>query len=480
MAAAGKYRRILVLGRGGMATVYLASLRSHQGFTKLVVIKDLRPELSESRTFQEMFAEEGRIAARLSHPNVVQTFEVHAEDDHSMSLVMEYLEGQSLAAVQKKLGARFPLAAHLRVLTEVLEGLHYAHQLKDFDGRPFDLVHRDVSPQNVFVTYDGEVKVLDFGIAKAATSEVVTEAGDLKGKLPYMSPEQAMGHPVDRRTDVFAVGVMLWEALAGRRMWHGQGNATILLHLANGYVPPLSLPTDASPELAAIVACALAPNADQRFPDCRAFREALEPFAKGLERRDLGSMLAEAFAIQRRDVTSQIETQLRLAEASRTGEYSPMRLVSGNESSASGLRSRGGTGSQPMQTHPASNSGVLSTAVPVVAPAPSGYSAVLGVAIVGLVVLLGGGALMAQRLWSAKVEVPPAEAGAQAVTPRAEGPTAAPGVSAPSSAPSVMANQDRDASAPGRPPFRGHAPPGSAAPHGTAKPGGNPDNDLGY
>lgn len=479
MAPAGKYRRILVLGRGGMATVYLASLRSHQGFTKLVVIKDLRPELSDSRTFQEMFAEEGRIAARLSHPNVVQTFEVHAEDDHSMSLVMEYLEGQSLAAIQKKLGTRFPLAAHLRILVEVLEGLHYAHQLKDFDGRPFDLVHRDVSPQNVFVTYDGEVKVLDFGIAKAATSEVVTEAGDLKGKLPYMSPEQAMGQPVDRRTDVFAAGVMLWEALSGRRMWHGQGNATILLHLANGGLPALTLPTDASPELAGIVARALAHDPSQRFPDCRAFREALEPFAKGLERRDLGAMIAEAFAIQRRDVTSQIETQLRLAESSRTGEYSPMRLVTGNESSASGLRSRGGTGSQRMQMQGAGNSGVVSTSVPVVAPAPSGYSAVLAVAILGLVVLLGGGALMAHRVWSTKPEIPSAEAGAQRAEATATGP--APGASTPASAPSVVANQDRDASAPVRPPSsRVHAPPGSAAPRATAKPGGNPDNDLGY
>ena len=187
----GKYRWVADLGSGGMGDVFLAVAQGPSGFSKLQVIKRLRPELAQDPEFLEMFLNEARIAARLNHPNIVQTNEV-GEQDGEHFLAMEYLEGQSLYLITRKaLNAatgradgrpqRMPLSFHVHVLAEACAGLHHAHDLVDFDGTPLDLVHRDCSPQNVFVTYEGEVKVLDFGIAKAADSSTVTRTGVLKG-----------------------------------------------------------------------------------------------------------------------------------------------------------------------------------------------------------------------------------------------------------------------------------------------------------
>ncbi len=211
------YRRIAELGRGGMATVHLAAMQGPHGVTKLVVIKELRPELAMNDEFVVMFFDEARLAARLNHPNIVQSYEV-GEENGRQFIVMEYLEGQPLHRVWNKLqsSGKMTVDVNLQVVSDVLSGLDYAHELANFNGSALNIVHRDVSPHNVFVTYTGDVKVVDFGIAKAADSSTQTRVGTLKGKLTYMPPEQAMGEKVDRRADIFAVGVLLWESSAGR------------------------------------------------------------------------------------------------------------------------------------------------------------------------------------------------------------------------------------------------------------------------
>jgi serine/threonine protein kinase len=213
----GKYELVTLLGEGGMSRVYLAVSRGPVGVSKLVVVKQLRPEMAFDAEFVTMFIDEARIAARLSHPNVVQTYEV-VEEGGQYLLAMEYLEGRTLAEILHRAGrANMPLEEHLWILTQVLAGLHYAHELADYDGQALSVVHRDVSPSNVFVTYNGEVKLVDFGIAKAAGAISATQQGTVKGKLGYSAPEQFMSQPVDARADVFSAGVMLWEAAAFRR-----------------------------------------------------------------------------------------------------------------------------------------------------------------------------------------------------------------------------------------------------------------------
>ncbi len=216
----GKYRLIAELGHGGMSDVFLAVSKGMGGFHKLLVIKQLRPNLAEDEEFLSMFLDEARLAARLSHRNVVATYEV-GEDGGRYYIAMEYLEGQALKRIIHRAKTRFGLDMHLQVVLDVLKGLHHAHDLCDYDATPLGVVHRDVSPHNIFVTYAGDVKVVDFGVAKALDSSTETSAGVMKGKLAYMSPEQARSGDVDRRADIFSVGVLLWEGVTGQRMWGG-------------------------------------------------------------------------------------------------------------------------------------------------------------------------------------------------------------------------------------------------------------------
>ena len=218
--ALGRYELVAELGRGGMAELFLGRLHGAGGFAKLVAIKRILPHLAEDRQFTEMFLTESRIAAQLSHPNVCQVFEL-GEEAGAPFLVMEYLEGVSWDHLCAALPAMAP-ARLARIVAGVLgqaaEGLHYAHTLRGSDGTSTPVIHRDVSPQNLFLTVDGVCKVLDFGVAKMMTDGPRTRSGVVKGKLPYMSPEQIRGEPLDARADVFALGVVAWEALAGRRL----------------------------------------------------------------------------------------------------------------------------------------------------------------------------------------------------------------------------------------------------------------------
>ncbi|MDW8248116.1 MAG: serine/threonine-protein kinase [Myxococcales bacterium] len=330
----GKYRVIAELGHGGMADVYLAVVKGPVGFNKLIVIKQLRPHLAEVPDFLDMFLDEARLAARLNHPNVVQTNEI-LEEGNRYAIVMEYLDGQSFDRILRRghKQERLTRAHQLRVLCEALEGLHYAHELQDFDGTPLRVVHRDVTPHNIFVTYEGQVKVVDFGIAKAANCSAETRTGVLKGKVAYMAPEQARGEEIDRRADIFSVGLMLWEVATGMRPWKGLNDVQILGRLATGQIPmPSSAFPEVDPELERICMKALALNPAARYATAAEMREELERYieAKNLRvsSRDLGSVVAELFQERRAELRTLIENQLRHVRSLPTGEYQALRPVS--------------------------------------------------------------------------------------------------------------------------------------------------------
>jgi len=219
--AIGRYEVLGRLATGGMAEVLLARLVGPSGFERPVVIKRILPHLADSREFRDMFLDEARLVARIRHPNVVQVHEL-GETGGELYLVMEYLEGENLAGLARRAivrGAPIPYGASAFIMAEACAALHAAHELTSSDGHRLGLVHRDISPQNVFVLYDGSVRVIDFGIAKAADRSARTSAGQLKGKFQYMSPEQCLGKPLDRRSDVFSLGIVLFELSTGKRLF---------------------------------------------------------------------------------------------------------------------------------------------------------------------------------------------------------------------------------------------------------------------
>ncbi|MBC8072995.1 MAG: serine/threonine protein kinase [Deltaproteobacteria bacterium] len=316
----GRYRLLGLIGHGGMADVHLALSTGLGSVRKLVAVKRLRPEHRDDPEFAAMFLDEARLAARVSHPNVVQAYEV-GEEDGLPFIAMEYLDGQPLHRVLQRLGSRVGLSTRLRLLCELLAGLHHAHELRDYDGRPLQVVHRDVNPQNVFVTYDGHVKLVDFGIAKALDSVVQTRMGMFKGKLAYMAPEQVRGEDVDRRADVFAVGVMLAECVTGRRLWNGRPELEIANLLAAGEIP-CPTPPEVRPELAAVVARALAPDPGDRHPSAEALRlaivEAIAAIGAPPDDLEIAAAMVEAFAEQRTQTAALIERGVGVAPSSST------------------------------------------------------------------------------------------------------------------------------------------------------------------
>jgi serine/threonine-protein kinase len=314
----GNYRYIAMLAEGGMADVYLA-VTKNAGFEKLVVIKQLRESLAADPTFVAMFVDEARLAARLNHPNVVQTLEVGTDELTGLHFIaMEFLEGVAhvrFARLKERVPS--PVAFHIRILVDVLRGLHYAHELRDFDGKPLNVVHRDVSPQNVMLTFAGGVKVLDFGIAKAALA-TEQRPEDFKGKLEYMAPEQAARDAVDRRADVFSVGVMLFEALTRRRLYR-KGDDKLALLLEGSLPSVLDFAPGTPKRLAAICAKGMAHDPDARYATADAMADDLEEWlgstTQHVTARDVGSCIAEKFAPTRAKISAAIEAQLALFRA---------------------------------------------------------------------------------------------------------------------------------------------------------------------
>ena len=314
----GGYRLVAGLGTGGMARVYLAMAQKAGGFTKLLVLKILRTDLDADGDFLAMFMQEARIAARLNHPNVVQTYEV-GEDTGRHLIAMEYLEGQALSSVITRVGrGKLPLDIELRVLCDILEGLHYAHELTDYDGTPLRIVHRDVSPQNIFVTYTGQSKLVDFGIAKVAGT-AHTQQGIIKGKVGYLAPEQATGKPVDCRADVYSIGVLLWEALTGRRfVERGEDEVVALTRRVLGTDRRVrDVAPEAPAELAEICDKAMATSPEDRFATAAEMRDAIEAYArKGqpADARRVAALLDEHFAEDRTRIRRLVEEQVKRAD----------------------------------------------------------------------------------------------------------------------------------------------------------------------
>lgn len=387
-AVFGKYQLIAQLGEGGMAQVYLAALAGPRGsgFSKLTVIKRLRATYEEDQEFITMLVDEARIAARLNHANLVQTHEV-GDVDGRYFIAMEYLDGQAYHRLQSRLrtlaknGAETGFTKEMGyvILLDVLAGLHHAHELKDYDGTPFGIVHRDVSPQNIFITYDGHVKVVDFGIAKAAGRGAETQHGVIKGKLRYMAPEQAVSSEVSRQTDLFAVGLLLWEIVTGQPRWKDQSEASILRALLadEAFIPPSEIDPSTPQEIEAILRKALARKPEDRYASAEDFRRDLERYALSTgklqqSRAELGALVSQLFKEQRNELRTVIEKALANAN-NGSSEVAPMMLTLHTDV-ARGEKQ----GSAPSQ-------------ISAVAPAPAGRGKLFAVVAVAAAAIVGVG-----------------------------------------------------------------------------------------
>ncbi len=311
----GKYRLIAELGHGGMADVYLAAAQGLGDFNKLLVIKILRN--TDDPDYVKMFLDEARLAARLNHPNVVHTYEVGQEGDNYY-LVMEFLHGPTLSSLRKlavqknyKLGVNLSLF----LISDILNGLQYAHELKDYTGQPLNIVHRDLTPQNILITFDGECKILDFGIAKASGASCETKAGVFKGKIAYASPDQTRYKKVDHRSDLFSVAVMLWESIVGHQMWKGVPGTSIWLQLYQGQIPSLrDAKPDTPSELIQICERGLAVDPNERFSSAREFQDEIDRFldkqGRTVSRKEVAKVITTLFESERAKIQSIIESQL--------------------------------------------------------------------------------------------------------------------------------------------------------------------------
>jgi serine/threonine-protein kinase len=264
----GKYTLVDRIAVGGMAELFLARQAGLEGFEKTIVIKRIRPHLSQQSAFVKMFLNEAKLAAQLNHPNIVQIYDLGKVGD-AFFIAMEYLAGRDMRRIIPKaemMGIEFPLVYALRIASSVCEGLYYAHHRTDFQGKPLHIVHRDVTPENIFVSFDGTVKVLDFGIAKAACQVEQTRAGEIKGKISYMSPEQCTGKPLDHRSDLFSLGVVLYEWITGYKLFTGENEAAIIRSITDGTIHTPSYFKPSIPEaVERILMKALAKDREERY-----------------------------------------------------------------------------------------------------------------------------------------------------------------------------------------------------------------------
>jgi serine/threonine protein kinase len=323
--AARKYHVLMELGRGGTAVVNAGIARGIGGFTKIVVLKNIKEEFLSDRETVRMFVNEARLSARMNHPNVVQVYEVFRQNRLPV-IVMEYLDGQPLVRIQPRAfqDPSYTTAMAISILCRVLAGLQYAHTLADYDGTPLELVHRDVSPQNVMLTYDGQVKLVDFGIAKLSSSSQNTKTGVVKGKIAYMAPEQLEGSLLDCRSDLFAVGVMLWESIARQRMWGARSDAEIVRCLVLDDVPQIRQAVPhVDPELARICDRSLAVNPDDRYLSAEQFQTDLETYlgSRGLvvRQQDIADMVTRVCADLRDNSAERLKAELAKFAAGSPG-----------------------------------------------------------------------------------------------------------------------------------------------------------------
>jgi serine/threonine-protein kinase len=431
----GKYELVAEVARGTLGIVYLAVARDKPSPEHLRVLKQLKPDLLEIPGVLPSFLEEGRLAARLDHPNIIKTYEAGSDDGRHF-LVTEYVEGVTLARLFRRKNPDLTLGMYLSVIAETLKGLHHAHTLRDGRGTPLGIVHRDATPQNVFVTYSGRVLLADFGVARALDSSLDLFLGGadadessaphpgggvLKAKPWYMAPEQISGD-VDPRTDIFSVGVMLWEAAAGRRMWQRKADVDIVTDLMKGDIPSLAaIAPSTPPELARIVGRALTKAKEDRYPtalelysDVEAFLRAhgsavgLPPGSRDEHLAGVARIVGRLFAAERASVKETVDMQLAaVAGGAVRGELPSLREIAVAASSGGSPEpapvsaptppappsARGGAGEpaaaelRAASAAPGRKAPRPSAAPPVVAGRAASRGRVIGLAIVGLVVL---------------------------------------------------------------------------------------------
>jgi hypothetical protein len=472
-----RYRTLGRLGSGGMAELDLAVQTGVAGSSRLCVLKRVRKDLAGRQDFVSMFFEEARISASLNHPNIVQIYEVGG-DEQDCFLAMEFLRGRSYAHLQRVSSGRAEdYRVDLEVLLATLAGLEHAHERRDMSGEPMRLVHRDVSPPNVIVTYDGEIKVLDFGVAKSKDSLVKTEAGTLKGKVAYMAPEVVAGDPFDARADLYAVGVMLWEATAGRDRWPRMNDVAILAQLARG--GPVESPGAAERGLPtradSICIKALAEDPEARYRSAAELRDALlelcEELGGRLGQAEIKAYMERHFAADRAREEREVEAALREQRITPGGSHASEAEVGGftkkvKRARRGPLPRRSADESEPPAASPDSGH----TPVPESRkPRSLAWVAIVGAAVVAVAlikVLAPSGAMVAGKGAERAPDKPAVVEATPAPAPLTAQPVAPPSSESEPAAAAVApakSKRSREA-APRAPKVTGHVPPAAPAP----------------
>ncbi len=413
----GRYELIRPIAAGGMATVYLARSTAVGGFERLVAIKLMHAHIASDPDFCAMFLDEARLAARIRHPNVVATHDVE-EGKSGLFLVMDYIEGPPLALILRALAKtrkQIPLDVALKILLNVLAGLHAAHELKGNDGEPLRLVHRDVNPQNVLVGEDGVTRITDFGVAHAEARLSTTRGRSVKGKIAYLSPEQIETGKVDRRSDVYAAGIVLWETLTSRRLFKQDNEGKTLSMILNGERPsPLEFRPELPAPLVDVVMRSLERSADDRFSSALELAEALETAAS-----EAGIAIANARGV------SAFVRELALDYSSNA----PLRLPA---SGTGGVTARS-EGSASAESSSTSAGAVLSASA---GPRSRWRAGLLGLALLGT---LGGAVALGAKLEHVRAADPAASGLSGAGPARADGPASAPASEEPATSASAAA-----------------------------------------
>jgi serine/threonine-protein kinase len=320
----GRYALFDEIASGGMASVYFGRLVGAAGFSRQVAIKRLHAHLAAEPNARSMFIDEARIAARIHHPNVVSTLDV-VNHGNELLLVMDYVHGESLGRLllkSRKLGEEVPVPVALAIVTDLLHGLHAAHEAKTEEGEPLNIVHRDVSPQNVVVGRDGVARAIDFGIAHAKQRIETTADGLVRGKLSYMSPEQLSGEKVTRATDIFAAGVILWEMITGKRLLGGDDQKVMTDLLRGKFESPRTLRPSIDPAIDAIVMCALEYEPNDRFATANEMARTLEGAGMMATATEVGEWVQHLA----QETLSERARKLSSYERLRTGAIPPAPL----------------------------------------------------------------------------------------------------------------------------------------------------------
>ena len=315
----GKYQLLDKIAEGGMAELFRAKLTGAQGFEKLIAIKRILPNLSGEENLLAAFIDEAKLAALLHHENIIQIYDFGSMDDQYF-IAMEYLFGKDLRAISRtvrKKDQELGLENILYIICRICAGLDYSHNLKDLHGKALSIIHRDINPQNILITYEGQVKIIDFGIAKAASHNTKTRENLIKGKLAYMSPEQANGQTIDHRSDIFSTGIILYELLADRRMFEGETMHVLSLVREAQYDPPEEVIPNLAPKLNAILHRALAKDPDERFRHAGEMLADIEEFMFELSLRPN----ARSFAGYMKELFEEEHAQEELALWAKTKIY---------------------------------------------------------------------------------------------------------------------------------------------------------------